>query len=117
MEALRRILPAPWDPGDPMGVLLFGSRAREDDGAVTPGDWDIGLIVSDSAGPAPPADHWPGDWDVFVWSEAHWRRGFALQLELARTARVLHDPSGLIGERFAFLREEVLPRWGRYLRR
>ena len=98
------------------GILIFGSRAKGTAGINS--DLDIGLIYS---GPPPGLRSSPGKQepvlDLFVWSLDRWNRGFALQLELCQTARILFDPEGVVSTRLEKLREELDPAWFRLLKR
>jgi len=94
-----------------VGLLLFGSRASGSGNEDS--DVDIGLVYTGSR----PVFEKPDNWDLFLWSETRWKRGFVLQVELAKTARILYDPCGVIEERFKFIQTHILPHWVGYLRR
>lgn len=95
-----------------MGIVLFGSHAKSKEQRKS-ADWDIGVVFS---GPVPRLQV-PEHWDLFLWSKEHWEAGFALQVEIARHGIILLDTDGIIQERFAMIREKILPFWGGYLRR
>lgn len=95
----------------PLGIILFGSRVRKESQT---GDYDIGIIHKDHEEPDLEV---PDDWDLFLWTESHWNEGFALQVELARYAKVLYDPEKRIAERFSMIEEHILPHWAGYLKR
>lgn len=92
------------------GIIFFGSRARNSNS----GDFDIGIIHDDAREPDLEI---PADWDLFLWSRSRWQEGFALQVELAREAKILYDPDSIIAERFKMIHEHILPHWAGYLKR
>ena len=94
------------------GAVVFGSRAKFADQRRN-ADWDVGAIYAGE----PPQLEVPENWDLFLWSEERWQAGFALQVEIAKHGIILFDPDGIIEERFAMIREKILPFWGGYLKR
>lgn len=93
-------------------VVAFGSRVKFAEQRRN-ADWDIGAIYSGQQ----PQLEVPEDWDLFLWSEERWQAGFALQVEIAKHGLILYDPDHLMEERFAMIREKILPYWGGYLKR
>lgn len=93
------------------GAVLFGSRSRGDE--LPESDWDIGVIHSGR----PIVYDYPESWDLFLWTERKWDRGFALQVELAKDGIILFDPDGIIEKKFSMIREFILPHWAGYLQK
>ncbi|MBI39403.1 MAG: hypothetical protein CMF59_07370 [Leptospiraceae bacterium] len=95
------------------GVVLFGSRARND---ASPGaDWDLGIVYADDSDE--PEFNVSEDWDLFLWKESRWEDGFALQVEIAKDGVIMLDPDGKLAERFEKIREYILPHWAGYLKK
>ncbi len=92
-----------------IGILLFGSRARND--YDTTSDYDVGIVYEKEFADG----KYPPRWDVFLWSKHRWENGFALQLELARTAKILYDRDKILKKKFDFLKRNILPDWEHYL--
>ncbi|GIX41437.1 MAG: hypothetical protein KatS3mg129_1170 [Leptospiraceae bacterium] len=99
-----------------LGIIYFGSRVK-----FTPeelkeisknSDYDIGIIYD---GEVPDFES-PEDWDLFLWSKEKWLKGFALQVELARYAKILYDPEKIIHKQFKMIQEKILPHWLGYLK-
>ncbi|MCE9597779.1 MAG: nucleotidyltransferase domain-containing protein [Spirochaetia bacterium] len=107
---LERILRSDVEKSAIVGVLIFGSRARGDHGEVS--DVDLGVVFS---GEEPVIDS-QSDWDLFLWSKERWESGFALQIELARSAEVLYDPHGVIAAKLDSIRSHILPHWEIHLK-
>lgn len=94
-----------------LGVVLFGSRVSDDFSVHS--DFDIGILHEGKQ----PDLSIPDSWDIFFWSRPRWKRGFVLQIELAKASRILYDPEKLLEERFDFIKKNILPHWAGYLRR
>lgn len=107
---LERILRAHAEKSAVIGVLIFGSRARGDQGEVS--DVDLGVVFS---GEEPVIDS-QSDWDLFLWSQERWDSGFALQIELARSAEILYDPHGVLLAKLESIRSHILPHWEIHLK-
>ncbi len=98
-----------------IGILYFGSRVKypEEKEFFENSDYDIGIVFSGST----PIIEFPENWDVFLWSIQKWKRGFALQIELATYAKILLDKNHIIKKQFELIQEKILPYWGGYLKK
>lgn len=94
-----------------LGIIYFGSRVKFQD-VPENSDYDIGIVYRGKLPEFPVPDRW----DLFLWSEKKWLRGFALQVELARYAKILYDPRRVVRNRFAMIKEKILPHWLAYLK-
>ena len=98
-----------------LGIVFFGSRVKFSEEELKNSlnsDYDIGIIYDGEI----PDFNTPEDWDLFLWSKEKWLKGFALQVELARYAKILYDPEGIIQKQFQFIQEKILPFWLGYIK-
>jgi len=109
--ALERILRSECAESTIVGILIFGSRARGNNGEIS--DVDLGVIYSG----AEPKIESQSDWDLFLWTSERWEAGFPLQIELARSAEVLYDPRGIVAKKMDHIRVHILPHWEIHLKR
>ncbi|MFN3604470.1 MAG: hypothetical protein ACK4UJ_07150 [Leptonema sp. (in: bacteria)] len=97
-----------------LGVLFFGSRVKFKKKELDQNaDYDIGVIYEGKN----PQLEIPDNWDLFLWSKNKWQKGFALQVELVRYAKILYDPEEIIQNRFKLIQEKILPHWLTYLKK
>ncbi|MCS7204364.1 MAG: nucleotidyltransferase domain-containing protein [Leptospiraceae bacterium] len=94
-----------------LGILYFGSRVRQE--VSEDSDYDIGIIYRGKT----PHFEVPENWDLFLWSEKKWLKGFALQVEIARYAKILYDPKRIIRKQFKMIHEKILPHWLTYIKK
>lgn len=97
-----------------IGIVFFGSRARLPREEISPNsDYDIGIIYEGEIPEIQPHENW----DFFIWSKEKWLKGFALQVELARYAKILYDPDKIIKNQFKMIKEKILPHWLGYIKK
>lgn len=97
-----------------LGVIFFGSRVKFKKNEISENsDYDIGIIFDGKM----PIIEKPENWDLFLWSKKKWNKGFALQVELAKYAKILYDPENIVKEQFKMIQEKILPHWITYLKR
>lgn len=91
-----------------LGIIFFGSRVKFTKKDLDKNsDFDIGIIFEGKT----PIFNLPENWDVFLWSKKKWERGFALQVELAKYAKILYDCESIIQKKFELIQEKILPHW------
>ncbi len=97
-----------------LGIIFFGSRVKFNKKDIDKNsDFDIGILYERKI----PILNLPENWDVFLWSKKKWERGFALQVELAKYAKILYDPDLIIKKKFEFIKENILPHWLAYIKK
>ncbi len=98
-----------------VAVALFGSRARGD--AAPESDWDL-LVIAEQLPDRPLERHFqlkgllPESWRARVSILAKTPTEFearlpALYLDIALDAVILHDPTGYLESRLAYIREQI----------
>ncbi len=97
-----------------LGIVFFGSRVKfPEDMVFSNSDFDIGIIYDGKQ----PNLQIPENWDLFLWSKNKWQKGFALQVEIARYAKILYDPENIIQNQFQMIQEKILPHWLSYIKK